>query len=399
MKYYSKQSVLDASLDRIRRLYDEFPNIIVGFSGGKDSTVVLNLCLQVAREKNRLPLTVMWIDQEAEWQGTVDYVTDVMYSPEVNPLWFQFEMRWYNNIDSQSKEIVIWDESKPHEWMRPKEDISIKENKYKNFGFQELFGHIVKEHYPDEPVCYMAGMRTQESPVRLLGLTQQLTYKDITWGKVLDKKLDHYTFYPIYDWGYSDVWKYIHDNDIKYNRVYDAMYQNGVNVTDMRISNLHHETAIKNLMLIQEIEPQTWNKITNRLTGANTIKHIKSNSFKCPKNLPYMFSYWKDYCYFLADSLITDKDLHERLMKKVHSLEKIYDGDNIKDLFYRKVVDTILSNDFDFTKLSNWMTGGPGFSYKRFKQGKYKREMLTDRAVFTDEELNILLEGIRNNEK
>lgn len=399
MKYYSNQTVLEASLERIRRLYDDFPNIIVGFSGGKDSTVILNLCLKVAREKNRLPLTVMWIDQEAEWQGTVDYVTEVMRSPDVNPMWFQFEMRWYNNIDSQSKEIIIWDESKPDDWMRPKEDISIKTNEYKDFGFQELFEHIVKKHYPDEPVCYMAGMRTEESPMRLLALTQQLTYKDITWGKSLDKKLNHYTFYPIYDWSYTDVWKYIHDNDIRYNRVYDSMYQHGVNTKDMRISNLHHETAIQNLMLIQEIEPKTWNKITKRLKGANTIKHIKSNSFKCPKKLPYMFSYWKDYCYFLADALIVDKELHEKLMKRIHAYEKVYDGDNIRDVFYRKVIDTILANDFDFTKLHGWTTYGSGFSYKRFKQGKYMRQMLVDRKYFTDDELQILLEGIKNNEK
>lgn len=69
MKVYKKQSVYDAALDRIRYLFDEFPNVIVGFSGGKDSTVVLELALIVAREKNRLPLDVLFIDQEAEWQA------------------------------------------------------------------------------------------------------------------------------------------------------------------------------------------------------------------------------------------------------------------------------------------------------------------------------------------
>lgn len=35
MKIYSNKTVYEAALDRIRFLFDEFPNIIVGVSGGK----------------------------------------------------------------------------------------------------------------------------------------------------------------------------------------------------------------------------------------------------------------------------------------------------------------------------------------------------------------------------
>ena len=64
MKIYSKKNVLDAAYERINYLFDEFENVVIGFSGGKDSTTVLNLALKVATEKNRLPLSVLWIDQE-----------------------------------------------------------------------------------------------------------------------------------------------------------------------------------------------------------------------------------------------------------------------------------------------------------------------------------------------
>ena len=119
-----------------------------------------------------------------------------------------------------------------------------------------------------------------------MSLTSSLTYKDITWGKKLNESKGHYTFYPIYDWSYSDVWKYIFDNNIVYNRIYDALFTHGVSVSDMRISNLHHETAIQNLLLIQEIEPNTWNRIAERIDGTNAIKHLKSDAFKCPADLP-----------------------------------------------------------------------------------------------------------------
>ena len=37
-------------------------------SGGKDSAVLFNLAMTVAKERNRLPLKVFWLDQEAEWK-------------------------------------------------------------------------------------------------------------------------------------------------------------------------------------------------------------------------------------------------------------------------------------------------------------------------------------------
>ena len=51
-KQLQDQNVYDAALDRINYLYDRFDNIIVSFSGGKDSTALLNITLEVARKRN-----------------------------------------------------------------------------------------------------------------------------------------------------------------------------------------------------------------------------------------------------------------------------------------------------------------------------------------------------------
>ena len=51
MKVYSKKNVFDCALDRIRWVFREFNgNVIVSISGGKDSTVVMELALMVMRE-------------------------------------------------------------------------------------------------------------------------------------------------------------------------------------------------------------------------------------------------------------------------------------------------------------------------------------------------------------
>jgi predicted phosphoadenosine phosphosulfate sulfurtransferase len=64
--YYGNKTVYEMALERIEYIFDEFENVSVNFSGGKDSTVTLNLALTVAEKKGRLPLKVMFIDQEAE---------------------------------------------------------------------------------------------------------------------------------------------------------------------------------------------------------------------------------------------------------------------------------------------------------------------------------------------
>jgi predicted phosphoadenosine phosphosulfate sulfurtransferase len=398
MKIYSNTvNVVDAALDRIRFLFDEFPNVIVGFSGGKDSTATLNLALQVAKEKDRLPLKVLFIDQEAEWQGTIDYVTKVMTDPRVEPMWYQMPMVITNNASSYNRYSYCWDDKEKDNWIHDKHPLSIKENKYGTERFHELFNKIVEKEFKEIKTCLIAGVRTEEAPKRFVALTHAITYKHITYGTVLNKKYQHYTFYPLYDWSYTDIWKYINQNTIQYNKVYDEMYKHGVRINDMRISNLHHETAIQVLLLVQKIEPKTWNKVADRIDGASSIKHIKLNSFTCPKELPYMFKDWQEYCYHLIENLIQDDKNKIMINKIINKKKHIYNGDNISKQFWKTIINTILSSDWDFTKIANFECRPHVFTYRKYKHLEYDKKMLANTQAFTEIELNDLKNKIYGN--
>lgn len=392
MKIFNGKDVLEAALDRIRFLFEEFPNVAVGFSGGKDSTVILHLALQVAREIGRLPVKVMWIDQEAEWQGTVDFCEHVMNRPDVEPYWFQMPMVITNNASAYNRYSYCWDEKCPDKWIHPKHPLSIKENKYGTERFHELFPAIFAKEFPGLKSCYLAGVRTEESPKRFVGLTYHAGYKGITWSKRLSKKNDHHTFYPIYDWSYTDVWKFIHDNNHEYCRLYDEFYRYGLPVKEMRISNVHHETAIRSLKYMQEIEPVTWVRVADRIEGANTIKHIDKASYTCPTELPAAFDSWEDYALYLNENLVQEEKNKESVRKLVAKDKELYGVGLIAKDFWKTIINTILSSDWDFTKYQNWHMSYDVDTYRRVKLKKPFVPMLKSMKYLTVAEKEMVIE-------
>jgi len=367
MKIYNKQNVYDAAIDRIRYLFDEFENVVVGFSGGKDSTVTFQLALKIAKEKNRLPLSVIFIDQEAEWDSAISYIRNIMSMPEVNPLWFQVPIQLFNATSSLSPWLYCWEQDK--KWMRDKEEISIKTNTYGTDRFKHLFDKIIVSEFKNEKTCLLGGVRCEESPQRLVGLTAALTYKEITYGKKIDRK--HFIFYPLYDWSYKDIWKTIYDNNYEYCSLYDDMYRYGVALNNMRVSNLHHETAVYSLFFLQEIEPDTWEKLTNRLDGINTAGMFGKDDFFAKKlPLPEMFSGWAEYRDYLVENLVPDEKIRKVYIKKFSQLDNRYAGISNLEILYRVQIQTILCNDFEFTKINGFECGKPAVAYRKHLAGK-----------------------------
>ncbi len=78
MEIYLQKNVYEAAKERVAFVYDNFKNVVVNFSGGKDSTVVLNIALEVAKEKGRLPVNLFFFDQEAEWEHNIEYIRRTM---------------------------------------------------------------------------------------------------------------------------------------------------------------------------------------------------------------------------------------------------------------------------------------------------------------------------------
>lgn len=373
MKIYLDTNVYEESLKRIERIFDIFDNVVVAFSGGKDSTVCLELTIEVARKLNKLPVNVMFLDQEAEWTEAIDYIRRTSQRPEVKMYWMQFPFRLSNATSETNDWLWCWKEGE--KWIREKEPIALTENVYGTTRFKALFARMLDYHFGENSAC-IGGVRSEESPGRHLSLTTVAKVEEITWAKANNKNKRQFTVYPIYDWSFKDVWSAIAKNNWDYCAIYDKMYQKGVATQNMRVSNLHHETAVTALDILQEVDRDLWQKLTERLEGINTYKHV--SSMYRPSELPYMFKDWVEYRDYLLEKLITNEQHKATFKRYFEKLDLEYTHPAIRRKMAMECVGAILVNDHWSVKIDNFVVRQETGIYRKWKRGLLKA---TDRIV------------------
>lgn len=303
---YINKTVLDAARERMAFIFDEFENIIVSVSGGKDSTVLAHLALSEANRRGR-KVGVFFLDEEVVYDSTVKQVDYIMnlFPENTNRLWLQIEFNLTNAVSLTESQLKCWEAGKHKIWMRPKRADSIKfppwdrekqtiRDKNKGFGFYDALENF--QRYK-EGAAFLIGLRATESPNRWRAVSKKPGYKDKYW---CTRKDNTYNFYPLYDWNFHDVWKYIYDNQLKYSKIYDYMYKKGMGIQEIRVSSLIHEKSFRALVELPEFEPKTYNRLLKRLKGIQIGSlYGKDNKMLRVRKLPKSFKNWMEYRDFL----------------------------------------------------------------------------------------------------
>ncbi len=308
-------NVYEAVQWRLKQIFENFDYVYVSFSGGKDSGVLLNLCVDYIRRN--LPgrrLGVFHMDYEAQYSQTTEYVkrrlaqdSDIL---DVYHCCVPFKVTTCTSMHQAFWRP--WETSKKDAWVRDmpdgcytSKDFEFFNDELWDYDFQTSFQRWLRLKKDCQRICCLIGIRTQESFNRWRTIHSDKNYRrfgSLKWTHCIG--LRAYNAYPIYDWKTSDIWTANGRFGWDYNRLYDLYYQAGIPIGRQRVASPFISQALSSLAMYKVIDPDTWGKMVSRVNGVNfagiygKTLAMGWKSIKCPDG----FS-WKQYMEFLLKTL------------------------------------------------------------------------------------------------
>ena len=322
-------TVHEASIERIKYTFENFDNIYVSFSGGKDSGVMLNLVIDYMRLNNiTKKIGLFHIDYEAQYQMTTDYVDEVF--TENSDILDYYRVCMPLSVEcctSMTQAYWIpWDADKKDLWLRElPESINESNHDFKffkhgmwDYDFQEKFIEWIHAKKNAGKTACLVGIRTDESLNRWRAIHSDKNcnkFNGKAWTKQMAK--DMYNIYPVYDYKTEDVWTANAKFEWSYNKLYDLFYQAGLTISQMRVASPFISTASETLKLYKVIDPKNWGKMIGRVNGVNFTGLYGGTTAMGWRNIKLPKGHtWKSYLEFLLDTLPNEsKDNYKKKLE------------------------------------------------------------------------------------
>jgi len=313
---YLNKNVCEASVERTDFIFKNFEKIYLSFSGGKDSTVMLNLVVDYMRKHNITQKAgILFIDLEGQYQVTIDFIKDILTKNRdlFDVYWCCLPINLRNALSVFEPFWTPWDLDNKSKWIRNYPDfpcITEENNPFpffkKNMEFEEFIFKFGEWYAKGKKTACLVGIRSDESfnRFRTIALKQKRMLNNLNWTTRISKTEDLYSCYPIYDWTSKDIWVGNYKFNWDYNSLYDLFYKAGLKLDKMRICQPYGDDQRLGLNLFRIIEPKIWAKVVNRVSGANFgniycgTKVLGYRSIKLPKGHT-----WESYTALLLETL------------------------------------------------------------------------------------------------
>lgn len=310
-------NVYEATQKRFKFIFEEFENIYVSFSGGKDSGLLLQLLLDF-RDKYypQKKIGVFHQDFEAQYSATTDYVEEVFASltHNVERYWVCLPMATRTALSSYEMYWYPWDNEKEDSWVRemPKHDyvINLDNNTITTYRYKmhqedlaKQFGRWYRQINKNRKTICLLGIRADESLQRYSGfINKKYRYKNKCW--ITQNFKGVWSGSPLYDWTVDDVWHAYYKFSYTYNNLYNLFYKAGLSASQMRVASPFQDYAKESLNLYRVIDPRIWVKLVGRVQGVNFASiygKSKAMGYRII-SLPEGHT-WKSYTQFLLSTL------------------------------------------------------------------------------------------------
>ncbi len=306
----------DACMARMKTIFTDFDNVLVAFSCGKDSGVMLNMAYKYARENNLLhKLSFYYEDYEAGYRYTDEYAERVFstMTDVRSRYWLCLPISAACSVSMYEPRWIPWDPAKKDIWVRkmPELDCIINSENCpyefihgtKGFDARIQFAEwFASEH---GKTAVLIGIRADESLTRRAIFTSKQRkhmHKGLVYSKIVTPEVIN--FYPVYDWNTEDIWVANFKYGFDYNKIYDLYHQAGLTIDQMRVASPFHQCAQNDLSLYKTIDPNTWGRMVGRVNGCNFGGIYGGTSAMAWKKIskPAHFT-WKQYAEFLIGTL------------------------------------------------------------------------------------------------
>jgi predicted phosphoadenosine phosphosulfate sulfurtransferase len=310
-----KKNVYELAMSRIELIFNEFDNIYLSFSGGKDSSVLLNLCIQYIRQNNlKTKIGVYHMDYEVQYNETLRYINHVFQTNpdiiEVYRICVPFKVSTCTSMYQTFWRP--WDNECKDFWVRkiPRGSYTTDHFPFYNeemwdYEFQALFAQWYHQLKNAKRTCNLVGIRTQESYHRwkaIHGNRRCYMYRNLQWTRELVDNI--FNAYPIYDWLTTDIWTANGRFGWSYNHLYDLYYQAGVPMDKQRVASPFISAAQDSLSLYRAIDPDMWGKMICRVNGVNfTAIYGNTSAVARFKAVLPRGHTWESYMNFLLSTL------------------------------------------------------------------------------------------------